>query len=250
MRSSRLFIERRSFTANATAAHTARRETFLSKNQIIWRTTLILFGIGCALAPVSFARARVQHAPSPYSVDASRNAGPVFHLLAARSDVGSSRFRQSLDHLGLAETRLLNDQAATPSQPIASLQRALSDVSSARSYAARGLRSATIGAIDDALRSLQAGDAVVAAAGVEPLRVPQPPPFPMQAPIPAATQPSILYRLDPGHWQLRGSDSVWVEPQSIPQPVSTEGIIPAREVWNGERWIFVPEHFTGGVPVR
>lgn len=67
-----------------------------------------------------------------------------------------------------------------------------------------------------------------------------PPSPPLTMPIPP---PAVLYRLEAGHWQLQGARSVWVEPQSIPQRVSVEPLVPSRQVWIGDRWILVPEHF-------
>lgn len=224
----------------------------MSDQRDAFGAALLLVAVGIACSPPGVAWARDPGPVVSTSDDPDREAGPVFHLITARSDVEAGRTRLGLDHLGLAETRLLNDRAATPGVRPEPFQRALTDVSAARAFASRGQRVAAIDAINDALRSLQSAEAATFAPVMtgRPLQLLEPMNGPAQSMPPAPPPPAVLYRLLPGHWQLRGAESVWVEPQSVPQPVSVETIVPSREIWNSDRWVPVPEHFTGGVPVR
>ena len=224
----------------------------MSDQRNAFGAALLLVAVGIACSPPGVAWARDPRPVVSTSDDPDREAGPVFHLITARSDVEAGRTRLGLDHLGLAETRPLNDRAATPGLRPEPFQRALTDLSAARAFASRGQRVAAIDAINDALRSLQSAEVATLAPVMNgrPLQLLEPMNGPAQSMPPAPPPPAVLYRLFPGHWQLRGAESVWVEPQSVPQPVSVETIVPSREIWNGDRWVLVPEHFTGGVPVR
>ena len=189
-------------------------------------------------------------APSrPVGIPARRGQfGPVGYLLSARAATRASRYPAAGEALGRAETRLLNDAAAIEGYPPPFLQRALADVQAARRSAGSRQQTSTLQTIDDALLALDIqGQSAVAS----PAAVPPPEPFlvapaspPLSPPPTMLTPPpAVLYRLEPGHWQLQGARSVWVEAQSIPQPVSVEPLVPSRQVWNGDRWILVPEHF-------
>lgn len=204
------------------------------------------------LATAQTAYARGNHAyrpPSRSPVSAADGSGPVAYLLAARSATDAARYGQASDALGRAETRLLNDAAAMSGRAPPNLQRALTDVKAARGSAAAGQRTPTIQAIDDALLALEVPPvASVAAPGaVTPIELlppsARPTPLPVAASLPPP--PSVLYRLEPGRWQLRGAESVWIAPQTVPQPVSVQPVLASREVWNGDRWVLVPEHFAG-----
>ncbi len=203
-----------------------------------------------ATAQTPFARGKHAYRPSPRSsVSAADGSGPVVYLLAARSVTEAARYGQASDALGRAETRLLNDVAAMPDRAPPNLQRALADVKAARGSVAVGQRTLTIQAINDALLALEGQPvASVAAPDAAPpieLLPPsvQPTPLPVAASLPPP--PSVLYRLEPGHWQLRRAESVWIAPQTVPQPVSVQPVVASREVWNGDRWVLVPEHFAG-----
>ena len=191
-------------------------------------------------------RARTPHRGGHRTAEA---AGPVPYLLRARAAAASGRYGQASDALGGAETRLLNDGAAPPDRAPPFLQRALSDVVAARASAVRGQRTATIEAIDDALLALEPQPLASAmqptpSSPVAPVTAAAAQPAPLEMPAFAPSRPpAALYRLEPGHWQLREAQSVWVEPQTVLQPVSVEPVVPAREVWNGDRWVLAPEHF-------
>ena len=181
------------------------------------------------------------------------DSGPVGNLLAARSATEAARYGDASEALGRAETRLLNDVSAIHAMPPPLRQRALTDVRAARGTAAARQRTPTLQAINDALLTLGFQDTVIAGAVVAPplpsIQAPdmvaRPAPYPVISPAPLPPPASVLYRLDPGHWQLRGAQSVWVEAQTIPQPVSVQPVVAPREVWNGDRWVLVPEHFAG-----
>lgn len=202
----------------------------------------------CALVvamAASTSNARPQRLSSAGLLEPSRDSGSISHLLAARSSAVASRYRDTLDQLGLAETRLLNDRSAAHGQsPDSLLHRALIDVAAARSSAARQQRFPTIDAINDALLSLErAAQPRAAATFAAPFS--QPSQFQVLPEVAPDGLPTSLYRLEPGHWQLQGAESVWVPPQSVPQPVSVQPIVSARRVWDGDRWVLVPEHFAG-----
>lgn len=181
--------------------------------------------------------ARTRQHPGHGTVQPSPDAaGPVPYLLAARTAAGAGRYGQASDSLGRAETRLLNDAAASPDSAPPFLRRALSDVAAARASSARGQRTPTVQAINDALLALEPQPFASAAD-----RMPAPP---VDLP-PMPPPPAVLYRSEPGRWQLHGAQSVWIEPQAVPQPVSVRPVVPSREVWNGDRWVLVPEHFAG-----
>ena len=192
--------------------------------------------------------ARSHHPDRSASRQDVAEAGPVGYLLAARAATRASRYPAAGEALGRAETRLLNDAAATNGYPPPVLQRAHADVQAARRSAASRQQTPTLQTIDDALLALESqGQSAVASLAA----VPPPEPFlvapaspPLSPPPTMLTPPpAVLYRLEPGHWQLQGARSAWVEAQSIPQPVSVEPLVPSRQVWNGNRWILVPEHF-------
>ena len=220
-------------------------------------TRLALATAVAALGISETAVARPRHAryPLPQSVATSDGSGPVVYLLDARSAVSASQYARASEALGRAETRLLNEAAISPNLTPPYLQRALTDVAAARATATRHQPSPTVRAINDALLALEPRAAsqsaeVTTSEPIGLLPVTSSPPFqsspvistPSAQPTPA---PAILYRLDPGHWQLHGAASVWVDPQSVPQPVSTLPVVAAREVWNGDKWVVVPEHFAG-----
>ncbi len=203
-----------------------------------------------ATAQTAYARGNHAYRPSSRSpVSAADGSGPVAYLLAARSVTYAARYGQASDALGRAETRLLNDAAAMPDRAPPNLQRALADVKAARGSVAVGQRTLTIQAIDDALLALEVQPvASIAAPGAAtpiellPLSA-QPTRLPVAGSLPPP--PSVLYRLEPGHWRLRGAESVWIAPQTLPQPVSIQPVLASREVWYGDRWELVPEHFAG-----
>jgi len=201
-----------------------------------------------ATAQTPSARGNHAYRPSSRSpVAVADGSGPVAYLLAARSATDAARYGQASAALGRAETRLLNDAAAMPDRTPPFLQRALADVKAARGSVAVGQRTPTIQAINDALLALEVRPvASVAAPGaVTPIELlppsARPTPLPVSASLPPP--PSVLYRLEPGHWQLRGAESVWIAPQTVPQPVSVQPVLASREVWNGDRWVLVPDHF-------
>lgn len=205
------------------------------------------------LSQIATARPRHAHYPRPLSIATSDGSGPVAYLLDARSAISASQYVRASEALGRAETRLLNDATISPSQTPPYLQRALADVAAARATALRHQPTPTVRAINDALLALEPKALSQTAEITLPdpitlLPVAKPPllrssPSTLLPPIPPA--PAILYRLDPGHWQLHGATSVWIEPQSVPQPVSTLPVVASREVWNGDKWVVVPEHFAG-----
>ena len=207
------------------------------------------------ISETAIARARHARYPLPQSVTTSDGSGPVDYLLDARSAVSASQYARASEALGRAETRLLNDAAISPNRTPPYLQRALTDVASARATATRHQPTPTVRAINDALLALEPRAAsqsaeVTTSEPIELLPVTSAPPFqsPPFIPTPSAhptPAPAILYRLDPGHWQLQGATSVWADPQSVPQPVSTLPVVASREVWNGDKWVVVPEHFAG-----
>ncbi len=220
-------------------------------------TRLALATAVAALGISETAIARPRHArnPLPLSVATSDGSGPVVYLLDARSAVSASQYARVSKALGRAETRLLNDAAISPNRTPPYLQRALTDVASARATATRHQPTPTVRAINDALLALEPIAASQSAEitpsepiGLLPVAsspsLQSSPVIPTQ-PAQPTPAPAILYRLDPGHWQLHGSTSVWIEPQSVPQPVSTLPVVAAREVWNGDKWVVVPEHFAG-----
>jgi hypothetical protein len=55
-------------------------------------------------------------------------------------------------------------------------------------------------------------------------------------------QPTVTYALLPGHWQLQGSQYVWVPPETIPRPVTYWRFVEGRHVWRGGEWVWVPAH--------
>ena len=66
-----------------------------------------------------------------------------------------------------------------------------------------------------------------------------------QAPV-VATAPTVLYRLDLGHWHsCRDHEASGSSRNPVPQPVSALRAVPSRQVWNGDRWVAVPGHFVG-----
>lgn len=199
------------------------------------------------------AYSRVHRAARPASqpsLSVAVDSSPISYLLAARSDVVAARYDAASEALGRAETRLLNEAAVIHAMPPPFLQRALTDVQAARGSAASRQCTPTLQAINDALLALevQPAPAVAEVTSAPPQTQLLAPPAPA-APYPVTAAPSppaaVLYRLEPGHWQLRGAQSVWVEPQTVPQPVSVQPLVPPREVWNGDRWVLVPEHFAG-----
>ena len=215
-------------------------------------TRLALATVVAAVGISETAVARPRHAryPLPQSVATSDGSGPVVYLLDARSAVSASQFARASEALGRAETRLLNDAAISPNRTPPYLQRALTDVAAARATATRHEPTPTVRAINDALLALEprAPSQSAEIRTSEPIGLlPVTSSLPLRSSpvIPTPPAPTILYRLDPGHWQLHGAASVWVDPQSVPQPVSTLPVVAAREVWNGDKWVVVPEHFAG-----
>ena len=198
-------------------------------------------------------RPRPNYGRSRALLSATVDSGPVGNLLAARLATEAARYGDASEALGRAETRLLNDVSAIHAMPPPLLQRALTDVRAAREKAAARQRTPTLQAINDALLALGSQNTAIAGpVGGPPLpsiqgpdQAARPAPYPVVSPAPLPPTASVLYRLDPGHWQLRGAQSVWVDPQTIPQPVSVQPVVAPREVWNGDRWILVPEHFAG-----
>ena len=51
------------------------------------------------------------------------------------------------------------------------------------------------------------------------------------------------YALLPGHWQLQGSQYLWVPPEMIPRPVTHWRFVEGLYVWRGSEWIWVPAHY-------
>lgn len=204
-----------------------------------------------ALSAAANARPRHTHVRKSLSIAASDGSGPVVYLLAARSAAVAAQYASVSEALGRAETRLLNDASISPHQTPPYLRRALTDVAAARATATRHQSTPTIQFINDALLALE-HKASSQSAEIAPLEVPGSSSFALQpilqAPTVVSTSPdvpAVLYRLDPGHWQLHGATSVWIEPQSVPQPVTTLPVVASREVWNGDKWVVVPEHFAG-----
>lgn len=196
------------------------------------------------------------HLSHPVALSVSATPGPSAYLLEARSAVQAGRYMRADDALGKAETRLLNDAAVAPDRTPPFVHQAIGDIYSARLSAAHRQRMPAVRAINAALLALEPQPVAL---------VPPPPPIapiellpqvtiataPRAAPpavVIAASPPpppAVLYRLEPGHWQLHGAESVWIEPQTMLQPVSVRPIVPARQVWTGDKWVFVPEHFAG-----
>ena len=56
-------------------------------------------------------------------------------------------------------------------------------------------------------------------------------------------QPTVTYALLPGHWQLQGSQYLWVPPETIPRPVSHWRFVEGLYVWRGGEWIWVAAHY-------
>lgn len=206
---------------------------------------------GFATAQTAYSRGhRPYRSVSRPSLSVAADSGPVGYLLAARSATEAARYVAASEALGRAETQLLNDAAVIHEMPPPFLQRALTDVKAARGSAAAGQRTPTLQAINDALLALEVQpEPLSSAAAITPppmqFRAPpaQPAPYPVATTLPPPA--AVLYRLEPGHWQLRRAQSVWVEAQTVPQPVSVQPVLAPREVWNGDRWVFVPEHFAG-----
>ena len=56
-------------------------------------------------------------------------------------------------------------------------------------------------------------------------------------------QPTVTYALLPGHWQLQGSQYVWVPPETTPRPVTYWRFVEGQYVWRGGEWVWVPAHY-------
>ena len=56
-------------------------------------------------------------------------------------------------------------------------------------------------------------------------------------------QPTVTYALLPGHWQLQGSQYVWVPPETIPRPVTYWRFVEGQNVWRGGEWVWAPAHY-------
>jgi hypothetical protein len=65
-------------------------------------------------------------------------------------------------------------------------------------------------------------------------------PLPNHAP---PTQPTVTSALLPGHWQLQGSQYVWVPPDTTPRPVTYWRFVEGQYVWRGGEWVWVPAHY-------
>ena len=159
------------------------------------------------ISETAIARARHARYPLPQSVTTSDGSGPVDYLLDARFAVSASQYARASEALGRAETRLLNDAAISPNRTPPYLQRALTDVASARATATRHQPTPTVRAINDALLALEPRAAsqsaeVTTSEPIELLPVTSSPPFQSSPVIPAPSAqptpaPAILYRLDP-----------------------------------------------------
>ena len=65
-------------------------------------------------------------------------------------------------------------------------------------------------------------------------------PVPKDAP---PMQPTVTYALLPGHWQLQGSQYVWVPPDTTPRPVTYWRFVEGQNVWRGGEWVWAPAHY-------
>jgi hypothetical protein len=59
----------------------------------------------------------------------------------------------------------------------------------------------------------------------------------------APAQPTSTYALLSDHWQLQGSQYLWVPPETIPRPVTQWRFVEGLYVWRGGEWIWVPAHY-------
>ena len=112
---------------------------------------LFTAAIGSLGTSASADAARIRHHPKATAPLASETSGAVQYLFTARAAVRSGRYGQSIEALGRAETRLLNDAAVLQDSAPPFLGKAISDVAAARATAARAERISTIQAINDAL---------------------------------------------------------------------------------------------------
>lgn len=201
---------------------------------------------------------RLSH-PVALSVSATR--GPSAYLLEARSAVQSGRYGRADDALGKAETRLLNDAAVAQDRSPPFIHQAIGDIRLARQSTTYRQRTPAVRSINAALLALEPQPVSLVPAPPPITPVELMPPLTIAAAPPAAPPaiviaarppppPAALYRLEPGHWHLHDAESVWIEPQTVLQPVSIQPIAPARQVWTGDKWVFVPEHFIGPSEAR
>jgi hypothetical protein len=213
-----------------------------------YRLALLLIAAG-PLLPTGPAQAEAPaHGRLRLTAVAQPASDPRAYLQAARVAVQRNRLDVAQDSLERAETRLL-EVAATPAQAPPFVQRAVAEIGTARQSLQVCDRGSATRAINDALLALEppaaAGAVPRSAATNEPIDLPAPArsPPPVLAAILPPPPPEMLYRQLPGHWQLEGARSVWVEPERKPSPVELRPVVPGTRVWNGDRWVFDPPHF-------
>lgn len=85
--------------------------------------------------------------------------------------------------------------------------------------------------------------ATIGTTSAQPIDLLAPPVVPSPPNNTAPAQPTITYGLLPGHWQLQGSQYIWVPPETIPCPVTHWRFVEGLYIWRGGEWIWVPAHY-------
>jgi hypothetical protein len=62
---------------------------------------------------------------------------------------------------------------------------------------------------------------------------------PLPAPAISATTRALL----PGHWALRGSNYVWVPPETMLREVRTAALVQGGYVWRNGSYVWAPTHY-------
>lgn len=157
---------------------------------------------------------------------------PRAFLEAARRALEAGRIGEAQEALERAGARLLNGFAAPVQTSSPDSEHAVRAIGAARRALAAHDRRGATREIDNALA------AVTLAARVTTPSLP-----PVAPTQPAPDQPIVTYALLPGHWQLQGTQYVWVPPETVPRPVAYWRFVPGRYVWRGGNWVWVPAHY-------